>query len=86
MKQLVFDIETDDVKATKVWCICTLDVDTGEEKTFTYENLDEGVEHLEGADKLIGHNIIGFDVPVLEKLTGAKLSGKNLVDTRQTQS
>ena len=81
MKQLVFDIETDDVKATKVWCICTLDVDTGEEKTFTYENLDEGVEHLEGADKLIGHNIIGFDVPVLEKLTGAKLSGKNLVDT-----
>ena len=81
MKQLVFDIETDDVKATKVWCICTLDIDTGEEKTFTYENLDEGVEHLEGADKLIGHNIIGFDVPVLEKLTGAKLSGKNLVDT-----
>jgi len=81
LKQLVFDIETDDVKATKVWCICTLDIDTGEEKTFTYENLDEGVEHLEGADKLIGHNIIGFDVPVLEKLTGAKLSGKNLVDT-----
>lgn len=81
MKQLVFDIETDDVKATKVWCICTLDIDTGEEKTFTYENLDEGVEHLEGADKLIGHNIIGFDVPVLEKLTGAKLGGKNLVDT-----
>ena len=81
MKQLVFDIETDDVKATKVWCICTLDIDTGEEKTFTYENLDEGVEHLEGADKLIGHNIIGFDAPVLEKLTGAKLSDKNLVDT-----
>jgi len=81
LKQLVFDIETDDVKATKVWCICTLDIDTGEEKTFTYENLDEGVEHLEGADKLIGHNIIGFDVPVLEKLTGAKLGGKNLVDT-----
>ena len=81
MKQLVFDIETDDVKATKVWCLCTLDVDSGEEKTFTYENLRKGIEYLESADKLIGHNIIGFDVPVLERLTVANLSDKKLVDT-----
>ncbi len=81
MRQLVFDIETDDLEATKIWCLCTLDVDTGEERTFTYENLRKGIEYLESADKLIGHNIIGFDVPVLESLTVAKLSDKKLVDT-----
>ena len=27
---LVFDIETDDLKATKVWCIVAQDVDTKE--------------------------------------------------------
>jgi len=81
LKQLVFDIETDDVKATKIWCICTLDVDSGEEKTFTYENLDEGIKYLESADKLIGHNIIGFDIPVVERLANADLSDKKVVDT-----
>ena len=81
MKQLVFDIETDDVKATKIWCICCIDIDTNQEYSFTPDNLEAGYELLKSADKLIGHNIIGFDVPVIEQLVGVSLWDKKLVDT-----
>ena len=81
MKQLVFDIETDDLKATKIWCLCCIDVDTGQEYKFPPNKLSEGYELLKSADKLIGHNIIGFDVPVIEELAGISLWDKALVDT-----
>ena len=81
MKQLVFDIETDDLKATKIWCLCCIDVDTGQEYKFPPDKLSEGYELLKSADKLIGHNIIGFDVPVIEELAGISLWDKALVDT-----
>ena len=81
MKSIVFDIETDDVKATKVWCIIGLDVETQQIHTFRPDQLEEGVKFLEGYDKLIGHNIIGFDIPVLQNLLNAKLNSKKIVDT-----
>tara|TARA_E500000081_G_scaffold51487_1_gene54576 strand:+ start:2762 stop:4531 length:1770 start_codon:yes stop_codon:yes gene_type:complete len=81
LKQLVFDIETDDVQATKIWCICCIDIETKQEYKFTPDMLNEGYKLLQSADKLIGHNIIGFDVPVIEQLTGVSLWDKILVDT-----
>ena len=36
--------------------------------------------HLED-DKLVGHNIIGFDIPMVEKFSDIKLANKTLVDT-----
>ena len=36
---LVFDIETDDLKATKVWCIVAQDVDTKEAVSYTHLTL-----------------------------------------------
>ena len=81
MKQLVFDIETDDVQATKIWCMCCIDVDTKKEYLFNPSTLNAGFELLKSADKLIGHNIIGFDIPVIEQLTGISLWDKVLVDT-----
>ena len=81
MKSLVFDIETDDLNATKIWCLSALDVDTEEQKSYGPSELSEGLELLNSADKLIGHNISGFDIPVIKKLTGVDLSNKNIVDT-----
>ena len=79
---LVFDIETDDLKATKVWCIVAQDVDTKEVFKFTPDKLDEGVKLLQSADKLIGHNIIGFDVPMIKKFFDVDLfKGKDILDT-----
>ena len=78
MKSLVFDIETDGLDAQKIWCISALDVDTEEQHSF---GPSEGFDLLLKADKLIGHNIIGFDIPVINKLTGLNLMDKELVDT-----
>ena len=81
MLSLIFDIETDDLKATKVWCIVAQDTDTGKLFRFAPHQLESGLELLQSADKLIGHNILGFDIPVIKKLLGVDLSSKKVVDT-----
>ena len=81
MRSLVFDIETDDLKATKVWCIVAQDLDSNELFRFAPHQLESGLELLQSADRLIGHNIIGFDIPIIENLLGVDLSTKKLVDT-----
>ena len=68
MRSLVFDIETDDLKATKVWCIVAQDLDSNELFRFAPHQLESGLELLQSADRLIGHNIIGFDIPVIKKI------------------
>ena len=78
---LVFDIETDDIKATKVWCIVAQNPDTNEIFKFPPHKLDDAYELLTKADRLIGHNIIGFDIPMVEKFGNINLSGKDVIDT-----
>ena len=81
MKSYVFDIETDDIKATRIWCLSLLDTDTEEQFTYGPSEIHEGLKMLKEADKLIGHNILGFDIPVVKKLTGVDLYNKKLIDT-----
>ena len=81
MLSLVFDIETDSLKPTKIWCMTAQDSDSGETYKFAPHQLESGLELLKSADKLIGHNILGFDIPVIKKLLGIDLSNKILVDT-----
>ena len=78
---LVFDIETDDLKATLVHCIVAQDMDTGEIYKYPPDKLSEGYELLTKADTLIGHNIIGFDIPIVEKFGGVDLSKIPVIDT-----
>ena len=72
--QLVFDIETDGLyfDATKIWCLVAVD-ENNKVYSFTPNKIKEGIELLKSADKIIGHNIIGFDIPVIKKLTGVNL-------------
>ena len=81
MSSLVFDIETDGLDATKIWCISTCDIHTEELNSYYGDSLQEGLTVLQDADKLIGHNIIGFDIPVVNKLLHVDLSTKPLIDT-----
>jgi len=78
--KLVFDIETDDLKATKIWCIVTID-EEGFERTFDPDHIEDGIKHLQEADTLIGHNILGFDIPVIKNLYGVDLFDKQIIDT-----
>jgi len=78
---LVFDIETDGLDASKIFCISALDVDTQEQKNFDINNISNGIAYLMQAEKLIGHNIIGFDIPVIKNLYRVDLSDKKIIDT-----
>ncbi len=72
MSRLVFDAETDGyLRHTKnLWCIATQDIDTEEKILYPPYALTEGIVALRAAECLIGHNILGFDLPALWKLTG----------------
>ena len=76
---LLFDIETDAIDATKIWCIVAYDVDKKEVSSFGPDNIESGVEYLSKANKLIGHNILGFDIPVIEKLFGVDLIENKII-------
>ena len=79
--KLIFDIETDGLDATKIWCIVCQDIESSKIYKFSPDKLNEGVRFLESASCLIGHNIMGFDIPVLEKLTDINLENINFIDT-----
>ena len=81
MSNLVFDIEADGLDPTKIFCIVAQDVDTKDVFTFDNTQLEEGYGLLRAADKLIGHNIIGYDLPAIKDITGLDLSNKKIVDT-----
>ena len=73
--KIVFDIEADGLKPTKVWCIVAKELEGAVHK-FDNTQIEEGIKFLQGADTLIGHNIIGYDIPVLEKLYGVEFKCK----------
>jgi len=80
MTALYFDIETDGIDATKVHCISVIDKDTGEQTLYPSKGVRNGIKRLQEADELIGHNIINFDIPILEKLHDFKTKAQ-LKDT-----
>jgi len=67
---LIFDIETDGLydQATKTFCIVIYDVTRAETFAYGPDRIDDAIAYLATADVLIGHNIIFYDLPVLQKL------------------
>ena len=78
---VVFDIEADGLKPTKIHCLVFYQVDDGEVIKFRPNELQQAKEYFSKVNKLIGHNIINYDIPAVEKLMGIDLSGKKVVDT-----
>jgi len=79
--KLVFDIETNGIEATKVWCIVAQDVDTKKVYKWKPDDIQSGINFLLNADALIGHNIIGYDLAVLTDLYGVDFYHKKIYDT-----
>ena len=73
----VFDIETDGLNATKIHVLSWMGDDGNVHHTHDYVAMRI---FFEEADVLIGHNIIRFDIPQVEKVLGVKIKAK-LVDT-----
>jgi uncharacterized protein YprB with RNaseH-like and TPR domain len=81
-KRFVFDIESNGfmVETDKIWLAVMQDYDTGEVFRFNQNQMEEFRAKLLTARELIGHNIIMFDVPVVERLLNCTIKA-NLIDT-----
>jgi len=78
VKKLILDIETNTALST-IWCCLTQDVETGESICHTEPaTLAPLVKEY---DQIIGHNIIGFDAPVLRRLWNIGIPKSKAVDT-----
>ena len=71
---LIFDIETDGLKhdVTTIHCISIYDTETHQILSYNdsgdTEPVVRGIQRLQDADVIIGHNVISYDVPVIKKL------------------
>ena len=74
--RLIFDIEANSLTPDIVHCIVARDVDTDEEYVFRPDQLEAGLELLAQADCLIGHNIMGYDLPALRNIFGFDYKGE----------
>ncbi len=71
---LVFDLETNGLLNTvsTIHCLVIYDLNKNETYTFNDEGKEEpiirGIQMLQDADCIMGHNIIGYDLPCIKKL------------------
>lgn len=88
---LVFDCETDGLydQASVIHCLVIYDVNKKETFSYGPDQIAEALAHLATADVLIGHNIVFYDIPVIEKLcegiafksTNLSFKTKHIIDT-----
>jgi DNA polymerase-1 len=77
-KRVVIDIETS-MNHHTIHLAITKNIDTGEIKTWKAAN---GLwDYIADATSLIGHNIIGFDAPILNRLWKTRIGLKKVTDT-----
>ena len=72
------DIETD-LSHVNIWVVKTINLDTGE--ILTWKKAAPLKEFLKGSTLICGHNIIGFDGPVLKKSWNITIELKKTCDT-----
>lgn len=88
-KRFIIDIETDDIKATKLWMVAVKEIDTQNifvwsDHTKKYGSIAEFLDWYKqhaGTSIFIGHNIISFDFPILKRLVGIDYNIENIRDT-----
>jgi hypothetical protein len=89
MNRLVFDIEANGLleEATSIHCISFKNLNFNISWTLSGNQLNkfEILKAFKGPDRIIGHNIIGYDLPLLNKLYNidliAILGNEAIVDT-----
>lgn len=74
---IYLDIETDGLDPTQIWCAVTRE--NGLSKVHTGpESLSEA---LRSSVSVVGHNVIGYDLPVLKRLWGISVASDRVIDT-----
>lgn len=88
MRTLFFDIETNALEdftnltdLETVHCLSVYDPMTPKMVTFAGDSIHRGLTALAEADRIVGHNVIKFDIPALKKLYGFSPPLVKVVDT-----
>lgn len=82
--RVVIDIEANGLEnPDKIWCVVCKDIDTGEINIFRKitddkEELTRFRDYWNKIRTLVGHNHLGYDLPVVERLTGCKYLQDNI--------
>ena len=81
--RLVFDSESDGLKyeATHVWCVCAVDLISGDRFRWGPADIPAALEMLRSCDEIIGHNILGHDLPLFDKLYPGWGRPRKITDT-----
>lgn len=84
--RVIFDIEANGLNPDKLWCVVCKDIDTGELHVF--RNLTEDEKERERFIQFYarvtfwcGHNVLGYDFPVLQKLLNLDAPAAAVIDT-----
>ena len=68
--RLVIDLEANGLlyDASRIHCLVTKDVDTGEIKQFRPSEVEQGLRFAMQAELLVGHNVIAYDLALASRL------------------
>lgn len=80
MKTCVFDVEADGLNPSKIHCLTAAIYSEDEWNLKTTTSYDDMRSFFEGTDVIVGHNIMRWDVPVVEGLLGIEIKSK-IIDT-----
>ena len=82
--RLVFDLEANGLyyDASRIHCLVAKDLNTQTIYSFGPDKVEEGLKLLMQAEQVIGHNVIGYDLPLASKLyTWFAIPRERVVDT-----
>jgi len=69
---IIFDIETDGLQATKIWCLSYYNLSTKSSNTLT--DYEEIKQFLKQDSILIAHNAVRYDIPTLKRVLNIDIS------------
>lgn len=74
---IYLDLESDGLNPTRIWCVVTRENGVNQIHT-SPETLSEA---LRSSVSVVGHNLIGYDLPVLNRLWGFSVASERIIDT-----
>lgn len=80
-KRVTFDIETDGLNPTRIWCCVAKEINTGKRyKAVGHQEIKSLFAELKGY-QFVGHNCLSFDFPALEKVLGIIIPFSDKLDS-----
>jgi DNA polymerase-1 len=74
---IYLDLEANGLDPDTIWCVVTRENGVSQVHT----NRSTLCDALAGSVSVVGHNLIGYDIPVLKRLWGLSVAPERVVDT-----